>query len=224
MQIASGTCDLECILRDLESLGSEQNRAGMARFGIKVERAYGVSVVHLRRIAKRCGRDHQLAEQLWSSGRHEARILASMVDDPAKVTEDQMEQWIAEFDSWDLCDQVYLNLFGYTKFAWKKPAPWSKRTAEFEKRAAFALIAGLAVHDKTTPDARFVRLLPLIEKQSGDDRNLVRKAVNWALRQIGKRNAHLREEALACADRILEANTRAGRWIARDAIRELRSL
>ena len=193
----------------------------MARFGINVTNAFGVSVKEIRRIGKMCGRDHELALQLWTTGNHEARVLASVVDLPRAVTSAQMDAWIQEFNSWDLCDQCCGNLFDKTPFAWKKAAQWSRLKPEFEKRAGFALMAGLARHDRVAPDAQFVALLPLIEKQSGDERNYVWKAVNWALREIGKRNPVLRQEAMACAHRILETDTRAGRWIARDALREL---
>jgi 3-methyladenine DNA glycosylase AlkD len=212
---------VDAILAELKALGSETNRAGMARFGINVTNAFGVSVKEIRRIGKMCGRDHELALQLWATGNHEARVLASVVDLPRAVTSAQMDAWIQEFNSWDLCDQCCGNLFDKTPFAWKKAAQWSRLKPEFEKRAGFALMAGLARHDRVAPDAQFVALLPLIEKQSGDERNYVWKAVNWALREIGKRNPALRQEAMACAHRILETDTRAGRWIARDALREL---
>ncbi len=194
----------------------------MARFGIETARAFGVSVPEIRRIGRRCGRDHSLAAELWATGFHEARILASVVDEVAAVTAAQMDAWVKEFDSWDLCDQCCGNLFDRTPFAWKKAAQWSRRTPEFEKRAGFALMAGLARHDRVAPDEAFRGLLPLIEKESGDERNYVRKAVNWALREIGKRNAGLRVEAMACAERILATGTKSGRWIARDALRELK--
>lgn len=194
----------------------------MARFGINTERAFGVSVREIRRIGKNCGRDHARALELWATGFHEARILASVVDLPSAVKSSQMDDWVEEFNSWDLCDQCCGNLFDRTPFAWKKAAQWSRRKPEFEKRAGFALMAGLARHDRVAPDAQFAALLPLIEAQSGDERNYVWKAVNWALREIGKRNAVLRVEAIACAERILKTETKAGRWIARDALRELR--
>lgn len=205
----------------LRSLGTEHNRAGMARFGINTERAFGVSVTAMRKMAKQCGKSHELAADLWATGYHEARILASIVDDPSAVTSAQMEEWVREFNSWDLCDQVCGNLFDRTPFAWKKAVEWSRRKPEFEKRAAFALMAGLARHDRVATDAAFLRLLPIIEKQSSDDRNFVKKAVNWALREIGKRNEALRGPSIASAERILRSGTKSGRWIARDALREL---
>ena len=193
----------------------------MARFGINTNHAFGVSVREIRRIGKQCGRDHVLALQLWATGFHEARILASVVDIVAEVTSAQMDDWMKDFDSWDLCDQCCGNLFDKTRFAWKKAAHWSRRKREFEKRAGFAMIAGLARHDRVAPDSAFIDLLPLLEAQSGDERNYVKKAVNWALREIGKRNSALRLEAIACAERILATDTKAGSWIARDALREL---
>lgn len=216
---------VEKIILELRALGSETNRAGMARFGINTTRAFGVSVTNIRKLAKKCHldqpRNHQLAQDLWASGWHECRILASIIDDPQLVTAGQMECWVSEFDSWDLCDQCCLNLFDKTPFAWKKAATWTRSELEFTKRAGFALMAALAWHDKSAPDRKFIPLLRIIEKHSDDNRNFVRKAVNWALRQIGKRNPALRLEALAAARRILERGTPAARWIARDAIREL---
>jgi 3-methyladenine DNA glycosylase AlkD len=209
------------VIREFQSLGSEINRAGMARFGINTTRAFGVSVVNIRKLARSYKRDHQLAQDLWDSAWHECRILASIVDDPALVTISQMDQWVGDFDSWDLCDQCCLNLFDKTRFAWKKAAEWSRSEVEFTRRAGFALMAALAWHDKQAPDPKFLKLLHLIEKRSDDDRNYVCKSANWALRQIGKRNPVLRGEAIATASRILERGTPAARWIARDAIREL---
>ena len=209
------------LIAELRSLGTEANRAGMARFGINTERAFGVSVNRIRKLAKLCGHNHELAAQLWATGYHEARILASVVDEPQAVTPAQMEAWIVEFNSWDLCDQCCGNLFDRTPFAWKKAVAWSRRKPEFEKRAGFALMAGLARHDRIAPDSEFLKFLPLIEKQSSDERNYVRKAVNWALRQIGKRNEGLRPACIACAERILATGSKSGRWIARDALREL---
>jgi 3-methyladenine DNA glycosylase AlkD len=221
MRAVETAVTIDEIVAELKSLGSETNRAGMARFGIEVSSAFGVSVKEIRRIGKKCGRDHELALALWSTGFHEARILASVVDLPQEVTPAQMDVWIRDFNSWDLCDQCCGNLFDKTPFAWRKAVQWSRRKREFEKRAGFAMMAGLARHDRIAPDERFVELLPVIEAGSGDERNYVRKAVNWALREIGKRNAQLRKEAIQCAERILETGTKSGRWIARDALREL---
>jgi 3-methyladenine DNA glycosylase AlkD len=221
-----GNCNLSVdqIVKALETLGSDVNRAGMARFGINTTRAFGVSVTNIRKLARSYPRSHQLASELWESGWHECRILASIVDDPDLVTASQMDQWVSEVDSWDLCDQCCLNLFDKTPFAWKKAVEWSRSELEFTRRAGFALMAALAWHEKNAPDRRFIRLLGILEKRSDDNRNYVRKSVNWALRQIGKRNPALRREALASARRILQRGTPAARWIARDALRELTAI
>ncbi len=217
------------IVAELRALGSARNRAGMARYGINVENAFGVSVYELRKIAKRLGTDHALALALWGTGNHEARLLACFVDDPAAVTERQIEAWVRDFDSWDVCDQATTSLFDLTKHAWSKAVEWVKR-------AGFALMAGLAVHDQSATDRAFLKLLPLIERGASDDRNFVKKAVNWALRNIGKRNRALNAAAIACATQIrTSANQRAdgerggdpaarsARWVATDALRELAS-
>ncbi|HMK91457.1 MAG TPA: DNA alkylation repair protein [Thermoleophilia bacterium] len=224
------------ILAEIESLGSPEDRAGMARYGIVVDDAYGVSVYELRRIAKRIGRDHRRALALWDTGVHEARLLAAFTDEPALVDDAQMERWAADFDSWDICDQATTDLFDQTALAWPKAVEWADRPQEFVKRGGFALMAGLAVHDKRAPDGRFVELLTHIEREAFDERNFVKKAVNWALRNIGKRNVALNEKAAACAQRIRAAadaraggprggdpGTRSARWVANDALRELTS-
>lgn len=196
----------------------------MARFGINPDRALGVRIPDLRRLAKEVGTDHRLALALWRSEVHEARIIASMIDDPTKVTEGQMESWVADFDSWDLCDQCCGNLFDRTSLAYRKAVEWSGRDGEFVKRAGFALIAWAAVHDKEADDRVFLELLPLIEQEAEDDRNFVKKAVNWSLRQIGKRNRRLHRAASAVARRLAKRNdSRAARWIGTDALRELES-
>jgi 3-methyladenine DNA glycosylase AlkD len=224
----------QTILEQLSAMGSEADREGMARYGIKVDDAFGVSVYELRRIAKGYGRDHDLALALWGTGNHEARLLASMVDDPAAVTEAQMEAWAADFDSWDVCDQVTSNLFDKTRFAFAKVEEWSAREDEWVKRAAFATAAALAVQDKTAPDEPFLHILELCAREAGDGRNFVKKAVNWALRNIGKRNLVLHAAARDTAAAILAAAderaadrrdpaARSARWVARDALRELDS-
>jgi 3-methyladenine DNA glycosylase AlkD len=195
-----------------------------------------VSVYELRKIAKRIGVDHDLALALWATGNHEARLLACFVDDPAAVTAAQVEAWAQDFDSWDICDQATTSLFDRTQHGWAKARAWAKRDEEWVKRGGFALMAGLAVHDKTAGDRAFTKLLPLIERAAFDHRNFVKKAVNWALRNIGKRNQVLNEAAIACAEKIrTAANNRAGgerggdgtvraaRWVASDALRELGS-
>jgi 3-methyladenine DNA glycosylase AlkD len=197
---------------------------GMARFGIRTDRALGgVGMPRIRALGKRLRPDHDLALALWRTRIHEARLLAVFVDDAAAVTVEQMDAWADDVDSWDLCDNCCMHLFDRTPFALDRVHAWSSAEPEFVKRCAFATIAGLAVHDKAAPDSRFVELLPLCEREAWDDRNYVRKGVNWALRQIGKRNHALNAEAVACAERILAQGTRSARWIANDALRELRS-
>ncbi len=217
--------DAKSLLKELRSKADPTAVEGMKRFGISGGKIYGISVPELRSIAKSLGSDHQLAAELWRTGVHEARILASMVDDPKLLTAAQMEIWVQDFDSWDLCDHCCGNLFDKTKFAFEKAKEWSTRKAEFEKRAGFALIAELAVHDKSSTDPKFEEFLALIEKIGAeDDRNFVKKAVNWALRQIGKRNSRLNTKAIKVALRMLEKKeSPAGSWIASDALRELRS-
>jgi 3-methyladenine DNA glycosylase AlkD len=223
------------VLARLEPLGSQEARAGMARYGIRTDDAFGVSVYELRKVAKGLGRDHDLALALWATGNHEARLLASMVDDPVWVTGEQMEEWAAAFDSSDVCDQVTSNLFDKTPFAWAKVRAWSSSPDEWVKRAAFATAAALAVQDKKAADEPFLEVLELCRREAGDDRNYVKKAVNWALRNIGKRDRRLHAAALETAEAILaegearaaadrrDPAARAMRWIARDALRELRS-
>jgi 3-methyladenine DNA glycosylase AlkD len=211
------------ILAALRTEANPKNVAGMARYGISTAGTLGVPVVVIRRLAKQAGRSHELAAELWASGIHEARILATIMDRPEWVTRRQMNQWARDFDSWDVCDQACHNLFRYTPFAWEMAAKWAGAQREFVRRAGFSLMAGLAVKDKQAPDADFEALLPLIAGAATDDRNLVKKAVNWALRSIGKRNPHLRRAAIAAAEGIREIDSRAARWIASDALRELRA-
>lgn len=211
------------VLRQLQSQASPAHLAGMARFGMTVEKRYGVSVPQLRRIAKDTGKDHQLAGSLWDSGIAEAKIVASMIAVPNELSAQQMNAWVVGFDSWDVCDQVCMNLFAKTPFARQKISEWSKREEEFVKRAAFVLIACLAWHDKKAPDQDFLDFLPIIQRGATDERNFVRKAVNWALRNIGKRNAGLNQVALEAAKAIRRMDSKAARWIAADAIRELDS-
>ncbi len=211
------------IVRTLERMGDPVRLEGMARYGIDTRRAVGVTVTELRRVARDLGRDHELAAALWGSGVHEARILASLVDEPDRVTQAQMDAWVADLDSWDVCDGVCGNLFGRTPFALAKAVEWSAREPEFQKRAGFALMAWAAVHRKDLPDAAFASLLPVIRAGAADDRHYVKKAVSWALRQIGKRSAGLNVQAIRTAERIERMGTRSSRWIARDVLRELRS-
>lgn len=196
---------------------------GMARFGINPRNTFGVSMPDLRRIAKEAGRDHALAQKLWQSGIHEAKIVACLVDDPKSVNEEQLERWVRDFDSWDVCDQCCSSLFDKTKFAYDKTVQWANQSEEFVKRAGFTLMAVLAVHDKKAPDTDFLGFLPIIKDQSVDERNYVKKAVNWALRQIGKRNQNLNKAAIKAANEIRRIDSKSARWIASDALRELTS-
>lgn len=213
--------DVRDLIDHLRALGSERNRAGMSRFGITVTRAFGVSIPPLRALARTLGRDHALAAGLWNSGWHEARLLAVFCEEIARVDAAQMEAWVADFDSWDLTDQTCANLFIHTPYALEKVHAWAAREEEFVRRAAFAMIASLAVHSRTMERADFRALFPLLDAAAEDERNFVRKAVNWALRQIGKREIALHADALAFAETLLPRPSRAARWIARDAIREL---
>jgi 3-methyladenine DNA glycosylase AlkD len=211
------------VLRELNRVADRSRLSGMARYGIETRKALGVAVPELRRLAKAIGTDHELAVELWETEIHEARMLAAMVDDPAFVTEAQMEAWVHDFDSWDLCDQVCGNLFDRTPFAFRKAVEWSAREDEFVKRAGFAVMACAAVHRKDVDDEQFEVFLPIIRAEATDDRNYVKKAVNWALRQIGKRSPRLNRKATETSERIAKLDSRAARWIASDALRELRS-
>ncbi len=211
------------VLRELRSMANPENVKGMARFGISSEGTLGISIYDLRPMAKRIGKDHELAGRLWASGIHEAKVLASYIDEPDKVTEKQMEAWAKDFDSWDVVDQVCSSLFDQTEFAYSKAVEWSSRDEEFVKRAGFVLVAALTVHDKKASDGAFVKFLPIIKRESGDDRNFVKKAVNWALRQIGKRNPMLNKAAIGVAKELQNMDSKSARWIASDALRELTS-
>jgi 3-methyladenine DNA glycosylase AlkD len=215
----SWTC--EEVLHRLRSLGDPDAVQKAARFGIRVPALWGVSAPNLHRLARAIGKDHRLAGQLWRTGVHDARILAALIDDPARVTPRQMEQWAGNFDSWAVCDAACSYLFDKTPYAWAKAAAWSGRAEEYVKRAGFVLMAVLAVHDKETPDERFEKFLPLLVKHATDERNFVKKAINWALRQIGKRSRRLNARAVQTAERIRRIDSSAARWIASDALREL---
>ena len=210
------------LIAELEGHANPANVAGMARYGINTTGAFGVPIPMLRAIAKRAGKDHRLAGELWASGIHEARILATMVEDPARMTSAQMDRWARDFDSWDVCDQACQNLFRCTPFACAKAIQWSGAKREFVRRAGFALMAGLAAQHSEMEDAQFEAFLKIIAGAATDDRNMVKKAVNWALRQIGKRNDRLLKKAIATAERIDRLDSRSARWIAKDALRELR--
>jgi 3-methyladenine DNA glycosylase AlkD len=215
--------DYDELIARLKAMENPVNVAGMARFGINSKNTLGISVVTLRKIAREAGKDHALALKLWSSGIHEARILACFIADPKKVTPAMMNRWVKNFDSWDVCDQCCMNLFDKTPYAYEKVKEWSIRKEEFVRRAAFALMAGLAVHDKEASNRDFQRFFPLIKASATDSRNYVKKAVNWALRQIGKRNSFLHGEALRTANEVAKMDSSSARWIAADAIRELKS-
>jgi 3-methyladenine DNA glycosylase AlkD len=193
----------------------------MARFGIRGVKSYGVAAPELHRLAKEIGRDHRLAADLWRSGVHDARLLAALIDDPARVTQRQMERWAKDFNSWGLCDAACGCLFDKTPYAWDKALAWTGRDAEYVKRAGFVLMATLAVHDKAASDERFEAFFPYIVQHATDERNFVKKAVNWALRQIGKRNRRLNRLAVRTAKQIRRIDSKAARWIAADALREL---
>ena len=211
------------ILNKLKALSNPKAVEGMARYGINPENTYGVSIPNLRKIAGETGKNHALAQELWASGIHEARILASMIDDPKMATEEQLESWVKDFDSWDVCDQCCMNLFKKIGLAYRKADEWSESDEEFVKRAGFVLMACLAVSDKKADDRQFEIFLPIIKREASDNRNYVKKAVNWALRQIGKRNANLNKKAIETSKEIQKMDSRSAKWIASDAIRELAS-
>ncbi len=208
------------LVEKLKTFGTTENLEGMVQYGISANNTLGVSIPIIRSLA-RGQRDHQLALDLWATGIHEARILAAFVDDPFRVTPAQMDDWASDFDSWDVCDQVCISLFDKTPHAIKKAKEWAGRPEEFVKRAGFALMAAMAWQDKTSHDETFLDFLPIIVHESWDGRNFVKKAVNWALRQIGKRNQRLREAAINAAREIQAQGTSPARWIAADALREL---
>lgn len=216
------------ILKELKRRGNPRNVAGMARYGIRTSKAYGVPMPFLRGMARelRCDKStdcHAMALGLWRSGVHEARILAPLLADPERMDPLTLERWVRQVDSWDVCDQLCLNLLHRVPGARALALRWSRRRETFVKRAGFSLMAVLAVHDKKAPDLSFLPFLSAVERESRDERNFVKKAVNWALRQVGKRNACLRRRAVAVARRILKrhADSPAARWVARDAVREL---
>jgi 3-methyladenine DNA glycosylase AlkD len=214
---------MEDILEKLKEKSRPDQLEGMARFGMSAERRFGVKVPDMRKIAKEAGKDHALALELWKTGIPDAQIVAALVGEPEKLTESQMEDWVKDFNSWDVCDQVCMNLFDKSPLTIKKIHDWSKREEEFVRRAAYALIACVAWHDKEAGDEMFIQLLPVIQQGATDERNFVKKSVNWALRHIGKRNLNLNKEAIKVAEEIKKMDSKAARWIASDALRELRS-
>ena len=213
----------EQIIAELKLHANTQAVEGMARYGIRPAQALGVSIPPLRKMAKEIGRNHTLALSLWDSGIHEAKILASMIDESTLVSAQQMDDWVNAFDSWDVCDQVCGNLFDKTPYAYQKAVQWCQQEQEFVRRAGFVMMAELAVHDKPAPDEAFLQFFPLIKHYADDERNFVKKAVNWALRQIGKRNASLRTLALQCASDIHRMDSKTAKWVARDALKELQA-
>lgn len=211
------------ILKEIKSQTDPEAVAGMARYGISPVDNYGVCTPALFDIARRVGKDHELAARLWASGIRDARIVAFIIDDPKAVTEDQMDSWVQDFKSWDICDGCCLHLFADTAPAVKKAVQWTKRREEFVKRAGFVMIAVIAIHDKRSGDSLFRQFFPLIVKGSTDERNYVKKGVSWALRDIGKKNPRLNKEAIGVAKRIQKIDSKAARWVANDVLRELTS-
>lgn len=215
------------IIKKLERLGTPENVVGMARFAITTKKAFGVPAPLLKQLAKDLKKQaedrHTLALQLWETGIHEARMIACLIDDPKLITEKQMDSWVKDFDNWATCDSTCGHLFCRTEFAYKKVLEWSEREEEFIKRAGIVLIAWLAVHDKKASDDKITEFLTILEQKSDDERNFIKKAVNWSLRQIGKRNLYLNKLAIESATRIKAKNTKSARWIAADALRELQN-
>jgi 3-methyladenine DNA glycosylase AlkD len=205
----------------LKRRGTKAGRDGMARYAIVSDKAFGVSVGTLRQLAKKLGRNHELAASLWDTGWYEARMLASLIDEPEKVTPAQMDRWSNDFDNWAICDTVCFHLFDRTPHAFTHVAKWSRRREEFVKRGAFALLASLALHDKTSADRKFLRCLPLIEREAEDERNFVKKSVSWALRAIGERTTDLHDKATAVARRLAASTDKTARWVGKDALRQL---
>ncbi len=213
----------DVIIKELENLSNNEDIKGMRRFGINPQKTYGVRIPELRKIAKKAGKNHHLANKLWEADYRETKILACMIDDSELVTEEQMDNWVSEFDYWEICDQCCMNLFSKTSFVNKKIFEWSTREEEFVKRAAFTLIAVLAVHNKKAQDVKFEQFFPLIINESIDNRHYIKKAVNWALRQIGKRNIALNKKAIKISEKIYNIDSKSARWIATDALKELKS-
>ncbi len=219
---SKSSSNVAAVLKELKSKGSAKNVAGMARFGIAADKAFGVPHPALHAIAKEHRKDHALALELWASGYHEARLLAALVDDPKQVTEKQMDAWVGQFDSWDICDDCTGNLFEATPFAFDKAVEWIKSEKEFVRRAGLALMVWLPIHQKKEPDERFLEFFPLIEGVATDERNFVRKAVSWALRTLGKRSLFLNKKAIASAARISKLDSKAARWVAADVLKEIK--
>lgn len=215
--------DIEKIIKRLKSLGDPEAAKGMARFGIDAGDAYGVSIPNLRKLAKEIGRDHEIALELWARPVRETRILAGMIADPELLTEETAEKWVQDFYDWEICDQTCFNVLDKTEYAYRKCFEWADREDEFVRRAGFALMARLGWTSKTLNNKDIEAFYPVIRKYATDPRNFVKKAVNWALRQIGKRNPALNKSAIALARDIIDIDSSSARWIARDALRELQS-
>jgi 3-methyladenine DNA glycosylase AlkD len=215
--------NIKKILTLLKSQSNPEYLKGMARYGINPNNNLGISIYKLRNIAKEIGKNHNLAIELWNSGIHDARLLACFIDNPEEITSEQMDLWAKDFDSWDICDQACTSLFDLSPFAWKKVFEWAEQKEEFIKRGAFALIAGLSVHNKKANNNRFEEFFPIIKKHSIDERNYVKKAVNWALRNIGKRNLVLNKKAIELSGELLKIDSRIAKWVGRNAIKELTS-
>ena len=222
MTTTSTAAHVREILDWLERTGTKRNRDGLARYGIVAKNAFGVSVAALRDRAKRIGKNHALALALWDTGCYDARMLAAFVAEPARVTPAQMDRWVRDFDNWAVCDHACFHLFDRTPHAFSKIQKWATRKEEFVKRAAFALLASVALHDKKAPDAPFIRTLPLIERAAADDRNFVKKGVSWALRGVGQRNPALKAKALLRARKLADSKAPAAQWVGRDVLRGLR--
>lgn len=218
---ADPAADVATALAWLKRRGTKANRDGMARYAIVAPQVFGVSVSDIRQLGKAMGRRHDLAEPLWASGWYEARMLVAFVGDPARVTPAQMDRWARDFDNWAICDTLTFHLFDRSPHAWAKVDRWASREAEFVKRAAFALLAALALHEKTAPDAVFLDRLPLIEAAASDPRNFVKKGVSWALRSIGSRNGALHAAAMALATRLAASTVAPVRWVGKDTLRDL---
>jgi 3-methyladenine DNA glycosylase AlkD len=215
--------DVQYALAWLEKRGTQSNREGMARYGIVAKKVFGVSMATMQALAKELGHDHALSQALFRTGWHDARMLASLVGEPDRITPAQMDRWAKAFDNWAVCDTATFCLWDRSPHAWPKVREWSNRKEEFVKRAAFAMLASLTVHDKAAPDERYLEGLKLIEREAHDERNFVKKAVNWALRSIGKRSPMLNAKAVAVAKRLAEREDSSSRWVGKDALRELTS-
>ena len=211
------------MLAELEAMSTKRDRENLKRFGITANKAFGVSMVNMQKLAKQLGRNHELAAALWKTGWYEARMLTSFVDEPARVTSAQMDRWCRDFDNWGICDTICFHLFDRTPHAWSKVNRWHDERGEFVRRAAFALLASLALHDKQTGDEPFVEALALVERAATDDRNFVKKGVSWALRLIGRRNRFLNTQAVRVSRRLAASPAAAARWIGRGALKELTS-